>query len=97
MDGALPLAVPARHAKVENEPVRASARPPDVSMADLHAVWASEVGGRAWVDRLVEGGHPRAVWGAVAGTDWAGVGSARRCALAGPGNACAAESAGAPP
>ncbi len=42
----------------------------DPSMT-LHAAWEAEVGGRAWVDRLARGEHPRAVWTAPAGVDWA--------------------------
>ncbi len=67
----LRLAVPARHAKVEAEPVAELDRPVDAPLTDLRAVWAAEVGGRAWVDRLARGGHPRAVWAAPAGVEWA--------------------------
>src|SRR6478752_1803028 len=67
----LRLAVPARHAKVEAEPEPEHDQPLDVPLADLQAVWEAEVGGRAWIDRLSRGGHPRAVWSAPAGVDWA--------------------------
>jgi len=67
----LRLAVPARHARVEGEPVDGPGRPLDVPLSDLAARWESEAGGRAWVDRLARGDHPRAVWSAPAGVEWA--------------------------
>ncbi|MEJ7629104.1 MAG: primosomal protein N' [Nocardioidaceae bacterium] len=67
----LRLAVPARHARVERELVAVPDRALDVPFADLTARWESEVGGRAWLERLAQGGHPRGVWGAPAGVDWA--------------------------
>ncbi len=67
----LRLAVPARHARVEGEPPAEADRPLDAPLADLRARWNAEVGGRAWVDRLTAGEHPRAVWIAPAGSDWA--------------------------
>ncbi len=67
----LRLAVPARHARVEAEPLAALDRPLDVPVGELEAAWLAEAGGRAWVDRLATGEHPRAVWTAAAGADWA--------------------------
>lgn len=67
----LRLAVPARHARVERELVAVPDRALDVALDDLASRWATESGGRAWVERLAAGGHPRAVWGAAAGADWA--------------------------
>ncbi|MDQ1615140.1 MAG: hypothetical protein QOJ60_1079, partial [Actinomycetota bacterium] len=67
----LRLAVPARHARVEAAPVEPRDRPLDIPAGDLRAVWAGEVGGPAWVERLGDGQHPRAVWTAPAGAGWA--------------------------
>jgi primosomal protein N' (replication factor Y) (superfamily II helicase) len=67
----LRLAVPARHGRVEREPLREVDRPRDAPIDVLHRAWESEVGGSAWVDRLARGDHPRAVWTAPAGADWA--------------------------
>jgi primosomal protein N' (replication factor Y) (superfamily II helicase) len=67
----LRLAVPARHAKVEAEPPAELDRPLDVALEDLQATWEAEIGGQAWIDRLARGEHPRAVWSAPAGVDWA--------------------------
>jgi len=63
----LRLAVPARHATVEGEPLAELDRPLDVPLEDLHNAWQAELGGRAWIDRLARGEHPRAVWSAPAG------------------------------
>lgn len=67
----LRLAVPARHARVEREPVPARGGVLDVPLTDLQARWGDDVGGSAWVSRLARGEHPRAVWTAPAGAGWA--------------------------
>ncbi len=65
----LRLAVPARHATVENQPSeRATGVNVDVAAAEKS--WSPYVGGAAFIRHLAEGGEPRAVWSAAPGEDW---------------------------
>jgi primosomal protein N' (replication factor Y) len=68
----LRLAVPPRHARVEKEPAAAPAPSLDLSIAELGRHWHLEIGGQAWLERLADGKHPRAMWTAPAGSDWPG-------------------------
>ena len=66
----LRLAVPARHAATEQEP---SAPPPEPGHWDVAAAeeaWAGHEPGSAFLRHLAEGGAPRSVWHAAAGTAW---------------------------
>lgn len=84
----LRLAVPPRHARIEQQECQPSDRQLDLPMTDLARCWAAEVGGWAWVDRLAAGRNPRAVWGAAAGADWATrfAASAAACRRSGRGS-----------
>lgn len=66
----LRLAVPGRHATVEKEP-STPAPPPAVDVAAAEKAWGPYTGGSALVRHLADGGHPRAVWSAAPGEDWA--------------------------
>ncbi|MDJ0395537.1 primosomal protein N' [Rhodococcus sp. G-MC3] len=64
----LRLAIPPRHAKVEGEPVPES---PVIAAPDVDAsAWDSYVHGRAFIDAILAGRTPRAVWQALPGEDW---------------------------
>ncbi|MGI8702804.1 MAG: primosomal protein N' [Nocardioidaceae bacterium] len=67
----LRLAVPARHARVEAELVAVPAQRAEVRDDELRNPWSQETEGPAWLARLAAGEHPRAVWSAPAGADWA--------------------------
>jgi primosomal protein N' (replication factor Y) len=64
----LRLAVPPRHARVEN------AAPADTVVAEIAAPpvegWARYATGATYLAALQDGRSPRAVWGAVPGEDW---------------------------
>jgi primosomal protein N' (replication factor Y) len=66
----LRLAVPPRHARVEKQVVSAvpAAAPPSVDT--VGGTWSQLDGGAAYLDRLRDGGHPRAVWSAMPGPSW---------------------------
>jgi primosomal protein N' (replication factor Y) len=81
----LRLAVPPRHARVEREPPRppVAALPPLAAPDDVGAAWHRYSAGPAFVQALVRGGAPRAVWTPLPGEDWpAVVADAVRGALA---------------
>jgi primosomal protein N' (replication factor Y) len=66
----LRLAVPPRHATMEKAP----AGPPashegQAELRTWSASWASTTGGHDFLQALVDGGSPRAVWSAMPGTD----------------------------
>ncbi|GAB2990366.1 primosomal protein N' [Nocardioides montaniterrae] len=67
------LAVPPRHATVENEPSRPH-RPPESSPPTTPGVatgpWAAWEHGADYVAALGRGDSPRAVWGALPGSPW---------------------------
>jgi len=65
----LRLAVPPRHATTEKAPSPASP-PPVVDMEAGRQAWAGHEPAGAYLDRLAQGGAPRAVWSAAPGTDW---------------------------
>lgn len=67
MSDVLRLAVPPRHATVENEPVRAAAPPP--GRPDT-AGWHRYSRGSAFLAALHDGRAARACWQPVAGEDW---------------------------
>ncbi|MGA9873038.1 MAG: primosomal protein N', partial [Rhodococcus sp. (in: high G+C Gram-positive bacteria)] len=64
----LRLAVPPRHAKVEGEPhpEPASMPAPEIDSA----AWDAYTHGSAFLDAIVSGRAPRAVWQALPGEDW---------------------------
>ncbi|HET7326665.1 MAG TPA: primosomal protein N' [Nocardioidaceae bacterium] len=64
----LRLAVPKRHARVEQEPPQPRAHPAVVAPGSQ--AWSSVSGGQAFVDRLEHGESPRAVWTACPGVPW---------------------------
>lgn len=73
----LRLAIPPRHAKTESEK-RASTDSGTEDTPDANATsvvdlggWDRYVHGGAFVNALTEGRHPRAVWQALPGEDWA--------------------------
>ena len=63
----LRLAIPSRHAAVEKELGRAGIAAPVPTPAP--GPWSSYVGGEGLVRALADGRSPRAVWGALPGTD----------------------------
>ena len=64
----LRLAIPARHARVEAEPVDSSAPPP--ASAEPDTGWQAYTHGDRYLLALREGRAPRAVWQALPGEDW---------------------------
>ncbi|MFC6469475.1 primosomal protein N' [Gordonia humi] len=65
----LRLAVPPRHARVEKEAV-AHGPHPAITPPDL-AGWAQYAAGESFLEAVVDGRHPRAVWQVLPGDDWA--------------------------
>ena len=66
----LRLAVPPRHASAEKTaPLAASTAPTEIT-AELTRVWTDHEPGRAFIQSLVRGDRPRAVWSAAPATDW---------------------------
>lgn len=64
------LAVPARHATVEQEEPMAAV-PPRPGLGDsADRAWAAYPDAGAYLDHVREGGAPRAVWGVGPGEDW---------------------------
>jgi len=80
--GSLPdvlrLALPPRHARVEAEPPRPAAQPPDrppdgaAAAAGGGSGWGRYGAGAAWLRAVAEGRAARAVWSALPGEDWPG-------------------------
>ncbi|MDS1269454.1 primosomal protein N' [Lipingzhangella sp. LS1_29] len=64
----LRLAVPPRHARVEQEPAPEAAGTPD---APSPGPWLDYTSGESFLAALRAGGAPRAVWDALPGPDWA--------------------------
>ncbi|HVE63053.1 MAG TPA: primosomal protein N' [Mycobacteriales bacterium] len=65
------LAVPPRHARVEAEPLGASGVIPGaIPSPPTPGGWSSYVGGERFLDALVAGDAPRAVWRALPGPGW---------------------------
>nr|WP_206037528.1 primosomal protein N' [Rhodococcus sp. HNM0569] len=70
----LRLAIPPRHARVEDEPPPAPAEPaavPDPAPQPDLSSWARYTHGSNFVDALEAGRGPRAVWQCAPGDDWA--------------------------
>ncbi len=72
----LRMAVPPRHARVEaegpgGEATQEPTKPAPLHPASLGLSWTREVGGEALLERLANGGSPRAVWTALPGIEWA--------------------------
>lgn len=65
----LRLAVPPRHATTEKEPSQ-PAPVPDPALDAARADWAVDEHGSQFVEALLDGRSPRAVWAAAPGTDW---------------------------
>jgi len=63
----LRLALPPRHARVESEPARSPASPPE--SAGEHG-WGPYPAGPAFLRALADGRGARAVWSALPGEDW---------------------------
>lgn len=66
----LRLAVPARHATAEREPSPPVPMPARWDAGAAEGAWAGHEPGAAFLRHLREGGAPRSVWHAAAGTDW---------------------------
>jgi primosomal protein N' (replication factor Y) len=66
----LRLAVPARHATTERAAPTPVPPPPPWDAATAERAWAGHDPGGVFLRHLAEGGAPRAVWHAAAGTDW---------------------------
>jgi len=66
----LRLAVPARHATTEREPSPAAPGPARWDAEAAERAWAGHEPGAAFLRHLREGGAPRTVWHAAAGTAW---------------------------
>lgn len=67
----LRLAVPPRHARVEQEARPAADAGADPAVADVPDIrWGRYQAGKAYLDRLRRGLAPRAVWCALPGPDW---------------------------
>ncbi len=66
----LRLAVPPRHARVEQESP-AEPTPPPAPDEAWEKAFADHDAGPGFVRALLEGGHPRAVWSPLPGRDWA--------------------------
>ncbi len=66
----LRLAVPPRHATAEKTaPLAASTAPTEIA-AELTRFWTDHEPGQAFIQSLVRGDRPRAVWSAAPATDW---------------------------
>lgn len=80
----LRLAIPPRHARVENEACPAPAEPSQEQGAIEPGPWADYPAGPSFLTALAEGRAPRAVWTALPGPDWPqAIARAVRAALAG--------------
>ncbi|MGZ4476077.1 MAG: primosomal protein N' [Nocardioides sp.] len=66
----LRLAVPARHATAEGEPPVAPGGPARWDPAAAEEAWAGHEPAATYLRHLHDGGAPRSVWHAAAGTDW---------------------------
>lgn len=66
----LRLAVPARHATTEREASTPAPMPARGDAAAAESAWAGHEPGAAFLRHLRDGGAPRTVWHAAAGTDW---------------------------
>ena len=77
----LRFAVPPRHARAESakgKPLPPPPEPPD------SAIWSRYSHGPAFLERLTQGGHPRATWAALPGLQWpAELAAAAQATLAG--------------
>jgi primosomal protein N' (replication factor Y) len=65
----LRLAIPPRHAATEREPSPAE-DPVSPDPLAAREAWAAYPAARSFLDHLVGGGAPRAVWSAAPGADW---------------------------
>ena len=66
----LRLAVPPRHATAEKAAPLAAPPAPEIESADLASLWVDHQPGQAFIEGLVRGDRPRAVWSAAPATDW---------------------------
>ena len=66
----LRLAVPPRHATTEKQPAAPAPEPARYDAAAAARAWLGHEPAEPFLRHLVDGGRPRAVWGAAPATDW---------------------------